>query len=1321
MTDTAPAATATRDTARALDRLDGYLAAGRLDAIDSAEARWLLSGIPSLLVPWVTRLVTGGDPAPLHLLYEENTGLHDALASDVTLLQNRRTTGILREASGLTEAFDDEDPVDLLAVRVQAALGLELLAVRPDPRRTATVLRWYEEARSTPRDTTVPWSPEGLAAGDARLREALDRLVTAAGPRATGGPAFAAALALAGLARRDLPGRARRPISLRVLFDLQGVGAAGNLSMTLHPHGPRGLVPDPATLPLFAGDEDFGQSLTHAWATAGNALTGTVVWSLHGIDLAERGARPPAQVVGPSLGAAFAVLLGETARIRVPAARGNGGAWLRTALRLSVAIRRVNADRAVTGGVSARGELTAVDGFRPKLRAARGLKLVVVAEPDGPVARAAARELPDGPPRPEVLTAARWEAALRKARSWNGREMFKRGLVLALVLAVVAGGIGTYQWREQRHQRVLQQAKKMLNEADTVRASDPARALRLALAAYHRAPDTAGLDSLLRTLLQSRYRGELPPGSGDRPALEAVGYTNAGRTFLTREPGRITVWDTASRASVATLGTGAPDTEPKRPLRDTGQVLLPLSSPAGAAVLVGMRDRTAELWTFEDPAHPRRLAVLPGGVVLQAAVSGDGRILATAGPVPAPAPVPANDPDAQETVTLWNVEKPDAPRRLGELPVTAAQRENGLIGISVDVTGRRAAVADTRAVHVHDLTRDGFPETVTIDPGQYTASADPRPGGGGQINPNTGVAFSRTDGTLLYTTTSHPLAAGFGMENRFVDLWQLDGDTPRLVDAVRGANVMVPGPRGGGATVDQTGVSLIGSDVVLRTNGADRASSGPDSPEDPLFTYSPDGTRLAVCGEDRVVRFWDVADLRGAMDPGPVTPYTAAAHAPGNGLLALNQLVPATRKSEREVALYDTAAGTPYRRRSAVPAADLIAIDHDGTRLALLDGDVLSVWDVQDPGRPRRLKVAFPLPADVRPPPDGPGNATGLITGLMIGRGGRFVVAVLSGGREALVWTVGDEGVPAGPPARITGESTTSSAGPADRGPGAPMDDDTGFPEDQAPSIRPTSASIRPTTAEEYSGEGDGAGDDEQTYPAPSTPAPSPAASSATAGAGVRPAGALAAGRPGPLPAAVGPNAAAAAPAPTAPAPTGSDDRGAALSADDRLLVLGGGPADLAVWDLENPAKPRRRATVRSGAAGGLLFAEDGRVVRVGTEGWDLRDPDAPRQVGALPVPQGNTGMQVVGAGDWGAIAVTTGLIDLTVWFVRPGTEPFRVGYQSSRHFEALGLAPGRVLIGNVDFVREHDATSVVRLARDPRAAACAVVGDVEGCGLAVK
>ncbi|MFE3581212.1 WD40 repeat domain-containing protein [Streptomyces vinaceus] len=1331
-------------TLAALDSLDAALSSRRaLPAPRAHAVRRLLLGDRGVLVPWLSRLVERRDEAALRRLYAQWSPVHDVLAAVTGPEIARPLAESLRDTSGL-EVFTPRNQPVLHAVRIQAALALELVEGPPDTGRLATALCWYRAAGSTPDGPTAHWSPAALGTGDDRLRRALERLAHTAGDRADTGPTLVAAMALCRLALHRLPGPAREPVEVRVLFDHQGTGAAGRLTMTLLPAGPHGLVPDPETMALFTADASYASSLTGAWQASGQELSGTLLWSLQGVELAqsdtsdgtptvrpakaraaEPGGEPAAgtaaaggaegprvphaatagttaapgstdgtargrgadagarddrarddrarddrgraakgsslhRIAGGSLGAAFAVLLAETARVRQPALRrDNLLPWLATLWRRAFSNKRVMAVNAVTAGVTADGELVPVEGFRAKMRAARGVELVVVSESDGRQARGAAGELPDTG-RPEIVAVPTVQRALRKARTRSRVAVFRQLVSLFVTVAVVVGVLGVFQWRNTEAEKVRKQARSLLNEAITVQESDPALALRLALSAHRMAPDDASRNGLLRILLESRYRGEIPAGPGEGPGPEAIGYTNDGRTFLTREADRITVWDTASRVAVATLPV-PPGTNADQPWRDIPPVLLPLTAPGGSAVLLGTADHRAELWSFADPARPVRLAAVPGGQVLRAAVSGDGRTLATVGPTE---PQSARDSGAatREALTVYDVQDPARPRKTGQLPEYPAGSETPLVGVTVSHSGNRVAVADTRTIRVHDAGAAGLPVLVTLDPGQSTGADDPRRGG--QINPNSGVAFDGEADDILYTATTHPLAAGVGAGDRFVDVWSIsshDTDGYRLESTLQGSGTVVAAPHGSGAALDEAGVILLGSGIVLRTRTG--LQSAPDPGRSayapaPLLAYSPDGTRLAIRGDDRTVRFWDVAARTRSAAAVPLTQYVTAAFAPGASVLAVTQLIVGTRHGEMETLLLDTATGPPYRRLAGLQApADVVGVDRDATRLAVLQDGALSLWDVRDRGRPRRLAATFRLPADIAegargPGPSGRGTATGGITSLLVGPDGRTVIAVLAGSGQAVLWRVDGDGGRAAQPQRLM----PGRAKPA-------------VDEEAAPTATGWEPGAIP---------GDGAGPEEEAAPADSvlnaTLAPAPAPS----------------------------------PEPSAP----DTERGAVLSPDGRTLVVDTGRTGLDVWELAGSGPARKAVTITGATSRGrFVFSEDGRTLRAGAQGWRLDGRGSPAAAVRLPLPKGAVDMDVVTAGDWGALAVTSGYRDFTTWFVRPGMEPVDLGADAFAEApQAFALQPGHLLLGYSQLVTRN-VVPVVLAARDPRAAACAAVG----------
>ncbi|MFJ9933046.1 hypothetical protein ACIRSJ_07975 [Streptomyces virginiae] len=1257
-----------RGRRKIIEALDAALAAEELPPAAMGDLDTGLSEDHGALVAWLSHLVARGDREALHLLYTgEESPFHDALyveddtapARADALKPSPALTAALRGASGLP-VFDPTAPQRVLdPARVQAALALDLVDPQPDEGRLATALAWYRNAGATPDLPTGPWTPAGLAHGDERLRRALERLVAAAGGEAHTGPVLAAALALCRLALGRLPGTARTPVAVRVLFDAGGVGGAGRLSLTLLPGGPRGLVPDPETMPLFTADDRFTAAMSRAWNAAGKELSGTVLWSLQGTALASGNgvARHPSlhRIAGPSLGAAFAVLLTETARVRQPSLRkGHVGRWAVTLGRRSVLSSRVRPRNSVTADVTDDGELVSVTGFRAKLAAAHDYGVVVVAESDGREARGAAGELPGI--RQQIVAVPDVAKAARKARALSWKVI---GLQLLAIMLATAVGFGTFaavQAGRTEEEKRQKQARALLNDATAVQDSDPALALRLALSAHRMSPNGASRNSLLRILLETRYRGEVAPVPGT-PGPKAVAWTNGGRTLLTRDGDRITVRDAAKRTTVASLPVPA-GAKVREPQRELPPVLLALN-PDGGAVLIGTADHRAELWSFEDPAHPRKLAALPGdGQVLQAAVGGDGRTLAVLGPPKPLGPPGSGGSVSPEALTVYDVGNPAEPRVSGQLAAYPSTSGNEVVDLAVNRSGNRVAVTDGRKTGVHDTRAAGLPAVVTINPV-------------GQLNPTTDVAFDAMVDDSLYTATTRPNVVN--ADNQLIDLWRLGpergSDGYWKEASLRGASQVVTGPRGGAVALDDTGAIMLGSETVLRTTTG-RVQRGA-AEDGALFAFSPDGNRLAAPGEGGMLRFWDVSDRADSASATPLTQFREAAFAARASVLAVSQRIKDTIRGEMETVLLDTASGPPFKRLATLPdPADLMGIDRDATRLALLRNGEISLWDVKDRAHPRRLKAEFPLPQDVAP-------GTGGVTSLLVGPGGTTVVAVRAGSAGVLVWRVDGDGDHAAPARRLTGG--TAAPAQASPPPIEPMDDITpGDAEEPVDGIPPGDAEEPAATV---SGgwtpgaiPGDGAWPEEYED--------------------------------------VEPQSAPRTVADATPGPGSDVPGGAALCPDGRTLVVTDGANRLAVWDVTDPAKARVTRTIDIPAGGGGVFlSEDGDVVRSGRLGWRLTGPGKAEAVDELPLPKGAESMDVLVEGSWGALAITSGPKRFTTWFVRAGMEPVALGtdvFPEVPH--AFALPPGRLVLGYTGLL-VRDVSHVVTTAADPKAAACAATG----------
>ncbi|MFF3753939.1 WD40 repeat domain-containing protein [Streptomyces sp. NPDC002018] len=1352
---------------------------------DAKRLRARITAVKSPVAPWLTALVRAGDETSLRRVYAERAPFHEVMAdwqarteasttarqntsttarpgTPTTARQNTSTTNTsttarLREVSGLSDVFGADEPLGLHAVRVMAGLALELVTADPEESRLRTALVWYEAAGSSPVSARVAWTPEALADGNERLLAVLKRLVDVAGEEAAGGAAYTTAVVLYRLATGSMPGRGREPVSVRVLFDLGGRGAVGQLQATYLPGGPTALVPHPETIPLFSGDAAFRGALDVAWTLAGaDRLWGTVLWTVQDIGVVEQDPTPqhmpqhmqqqPPQspntprtpptprtpralralraprtpralralraprdggpdvakaavadprtasgtsalatlhetlsyVEGPSLGAAFAVVLREIRRIRPPALTPRTTPrWAGTWLWQAVAPTRLTLLNAVTGAVDEQGVLRPVGGYRVKLEAARRTARLVVPSYDGEEARQAAERLPEGV-RPQIVPVLHWRQAARKARRRSTQAILKAVTVPALIAALVAGGLWYQARGAAEAERTQKQARALLNDAVAARDSDPALSLRLALAAERLDPSEANRTALLETLLVSRYRGELPTradqttrtgsgeartgsgeaptgpgkaptGSGEAPALHALGYTNGGRTLLTRDAERITAWDVAGRRTVSSFVPGPrPDSELF--YRTTRAVLEP--DPTSATVVVGTLTKGAELWTFDNPARPRRLAALPLPGVLDARFSGDGETLVTISSAPALELDPtADEPDV---VTLWDTSDPARPKKLAPLP----PREEGadeVWGVALDATGSRLAVAEQIQVDVYELGPHGEAERLTrIDPNASQAKDHLRPSGGGQINPTEDVAFSARDNNIVYTATSRPLAAGAGLADNFVNAWDLTegkGSPYELAAVYEGSIQVVPGPAGGVATYAADGSVIVSKEVRIHPDGTEQKKTRPRTPDQDQnpgpatrFAYSPDGKTLATYGTGRTVRFWDVADRRWTPDAAPLIDAEHAAYSARTGVLAVVGHRSRAVGAPREVALYDTARGLPYGLLGVLPqraeTVASLAFSADGTMLVVGGSD-----------ESRQGGGGTPPPSDE---PAGqvfgnPGDALYEDGAAEQADGTRD-----DGAQDGVIirWDVRTPSSPRALPGtlRTTGPTVTSVA----------VSDDK----------RVIAATNGSGQAVVWSVAGD-------RVSGPVVPAVSGALPSEDGGG-------------------------------DAMTEAGSQ---LSLGARGKLLAIHNGRGEVSLWNLDDPSRPRRLSAVSAAGDGSPRLSADGTSLWVREQRWDLSDPRRPEPLPALPVPTGRTGLRLTEAGPWGAL-LTTEDRDSSLWFVRPGMAPVSLGTnQFYKPVRAFAMAPGQVLLGNFESARVIDASATVRLAQDPRRAACDLVG----------
>ena len=355
-------------------------------------------------------------------------------------------------------------------------------------------------------------------------------------------------------------------------------------------------------------------------------------------------------------------------------------------------------------------ERAGLGGGRPEEAALwRGSQLAVAREwAEDPDKRAAL------PPLAGEFVGAAVAAGAARERLERRRTNRLRSIVAVLTVLVVAVCLLAGYAFKQRQQATAARdvaitaqqdanSHEVANEAEQLRALDPALAAQLSVAAYGIArtqqataallesTDTAaaariadssgivqavavspdrrllaavGADGTLRLWNVTDPAHATPvgqplqPANGDLP-LYTVAFSPDGKVLAAAGAGReVKLWDVSNPARPVPLG--APLTGPRNTIYSV------VFSPDGRPLAAASADDTVRLWNVTDPAHARPLGLPltgPTGYVQSVAFSADGGLLAAGSGNSV-----AGGHD--DTVRVWNVADPARPRLLRGMPLT---------------------------------------------------------------------------------------------------------------------------------------------------------------------------------------------------------------------------------------------------------------------------------------------------------------------------------------------------------------------------------------------------------------------------------------------------------------------------------------------------------------------------------------------------------------------------------------------------------------------------------------------------------------------------
>ncbi|MGH3709630.1 MAG: TIR domain-containing protein [Pseudonocardiaceae bacterium] len=552
----------------------------------------------------------------------------------------------------------------------------------------------------------------------------------------------------------------------------------------------------------------------------------------------------------------------------------------------------------------------------------------------------------------ELSPAARTFLHLSLRRDRARRRLATTALLSVLLVLALAAAVGAFVQHRTEEQRNVAVAKQVAAQAIKQRATNPALAALLGLAAYRLAPTTEARNSLLNTFA-TPYATQL---TGHTDGVYSMAFSPDGYTLATGSGDKhVQLWDVRVPHHPRLLR--------KFMAHATAVQALAFSSNKHTLV-TGSFDDDARLWDVSDPHHPSPLGTLTGHNkgVRSVAFSPNGQTLATG--------------NGDNTVRLWDVSNPRRPSPLDTLTghtdvvwsVAFSADGQTLATGSHDMTVRLWNVSDPGQAHPLDTlighTRGVF--SVAFSPiGRTLATgSDDMTTRLWDLPGPTMMGHTRGVFSVAFSPDGHTLATG--SDDMTVRLWDVsDPRQPSPLDTLTGHN---------GAL---RSVAFSPNGRTLATGSDDTAVrlwnvTNPTQPTPlglPLMTghtrsvnavaFSPDGDTLATGSNDTTVRLWDVSDPR---QPRLLKPLTGHTKGVSSIAFSSDKHTLATSGFDGTVQLWDVSGPHHYDLLKSFTAHTngvfSVAFSSDKRILATGGSDAtVRLWNVDNPHQPSLVKT----------------------------------------------------------------------------------------------------------------------------------------------------------------------------------------------------------------------------------------------------------------------------------------------------------------------------------------------------------------------------